>query len=70
MDEGAGQKEFRQLSSIWLPEFDNPMIPIPALTLVNLVWVSTTVVRAECRIDANKLIDSNRYKVTGRLGCK
>jgi len=26
--EGAGQLEFRQLSSIWGSEFDNPMIPI------------------------------------------
>jgi len=68
--EGAGQLEFRQLSSIWGSEFDNPMIPIPGETLAKVTFISTTVLRVECRIDANKLIDAPVYKITGRLGCK
>ncbi len=70
VDNGAGQKEFRQLSSIWLPEFNIPMIPLPAETLAKVEWVSTSVIVVKARIEANKLIDSPRYKITGREGCK
>jgi hypothetical protein len=70
VDQGAGQFEFRQLSSIWSSEFDNPLVGLPNETLCTVTFVSTTVLRVECRIDSNKLIDSNRYKITGRLGCK
>ena len=67
---GAGQMEYRQLSSIWGSEIDNPLLPITGGTLLDLVLVSPTVVRATCLIDPNKLIKSNRYKITGREGCK
>jgi len=70
VDNGAGQKEFRQLSSIWVSEFDNPMVGIVGETLSKVVWVSNTEIRVETRIEANKLIDSPRYKITGREGCK
>jgi hypothetical protein len=70
VDQGAGQFEFRQLSSIWAHELNIPMIPIPAETLAKVVWVSTSEIRVETRIEANKLIDSSRYKITGREGCK
>lgn len=69
VDSGAGQFEFRQLSSIWLPAVDNPLIPIPANTLAFLTLVSPTIIRVSCRVDSSKLIDSQRYKVTGRIGC-
>ena len=67
---GAGQKEFRQLSSIWLSEFDNPMIPLTGETLAKVTFNTTTKITVETRIDANKLIDASRYKITGREGCK
>jgi hypothetical protein len=74
VDNGAGQKEFRQLSSIWLPEFDNPMLPLPTpaavTTLVTIEQNSATKITVRSRIEANKLIDSPRYKITGREGCK
>jgi hypothetical protein len=70
VDEGAGQFEYRQLSSIWLPENDNPLLPLTGATLLDLVLVSPTVVRATCLIDPSKLIQANRYKITGREGCK
>lgn len=70
VENGAGQFEFRQLSSIWLPEFSNPMIPVPSETLSKVTFISTTQIRVETRIEANKLIDAPRYKITGREGCK
>lgn len=70
VDEGAGQFQFRQLSSVHLPEFDNPMEPIPGQTLSRVLFSSTTKLIVESRINANKLINATRYKVTGRLGCK
>jgi len=70
VDGGAGQKAFRQLSSVHLPENDNPIIPIPTKTLAEVTWVSTSKIIVEGRIDSNKLIDATRYKSSGRIGCK
>ena len=70
VDGGAGQKSFRQLSSIWLPELDNPMVPLPSETLAKIVWISNLKIRVETRIEANKLIDASRYRISGRIGCK
>ena len=70
VDEGIGQMEFRQLSSIWLPEIDNPLTPLSGDTLLNVQIISPTVLRCTCLINPNKLIEANRYKITGREGCK
>ena len=70
VDEGIGQMEFRQLSSVWLPELDNPLLPLAGDTLLNIQIISPTVLRCTCLIDPTKLIDANRYKITGREGCK
>jgi len=70
VDQGAGQFSFRQLSSVHLPEFDNPMEPLPNGTLANVLFDSPTKLIVESRINANKLISATRYKVSGRLGCK
>ena len=70
VDEGAGQREFRQLSSFVLPEADNPLIPLPSNTLLDIQIISPTVLRCTCLIDTNKLTEAQRYKVTGRQGCK
>ena len=66
--EGAGQFEYRQLSSIWLPENDNPLQPLTG-TLLNLTLVSPTQIRATCLIEPSNLITAERYKISGRIGC-
>ena len=70
VDGGAGQLEYRQLSSVVGSEADNPLIPIPAATFLSLSLPSANILRAECIIEPNKLIDATRYKITGREGCK
>jgi len=67
--EGAGFKEYRQLSSIWLPELDNPLLPLAGDTLLDVVLVSPTIIRATCLIDPSLLIQDTDYKITGRIGC-
>ena len=70
VDEGAGQFEFRQLSSIFASEFDNPLFGIPGSTLADISLVSPTQLQVDCLLTVNKLIDSERYKISGRIGCK
>ncbi len=70
VDGGAGFLEYRQLSSIVLPEVDNPLLPLSGGTLLDVVIVSPTVLRCSCLVDPNKLINASRYKITGREGCK
>ena len=70
VDEGAGQFEFRQLSSIFASEFDNPLYGIPGTTLADISLVSPTELQVDCLLTVNKLIDSERYKISGRVGCK
>ena len=69
-DRGAGQFAFRQLSSIFPAEFDNPLKGIPSQTLSTLTLSGgNTILTVECLIEANKLTDATRYKLTGRVGC-
>ena len=70
VDQGAGFLEYRQLSSIYLPEIDNPLLPLSGGTLLDIQIVSPTVLKCSCLVDPNKLIDATRYKITGREGCK
>lgn len=67
--EGAGQFEYRQLSSIWLPENDNPLTPLLGDTLLNLALISPTQIKGTCYIDPSNLITAERYKISGRIGC-
>jgi hypothetical protein len=67
---GAGEKSIRQLSSIWLPEFGNPLIPLPSTTLATVTFNATNQITVSCRIEANKLINADTYKVTGKMGGK
>ena len=70
VDGGAGQLEYRQLSSIIGSESGNPLIPVTGATLLDLSLPAANILRAECLIDPNLLIDATRYKITGREGCK
>jgi hypothetical protein len=70
VDNGAGQFEFRQLSSVWPYEFDTPVLPIPGETLCEIEWISNIQLIAKARIEASKLINSPRHKITSRIGCK
>lgn len=70
VDKGSGQFEFRQISSIWGRESDNPLIPIPNETLLKLTLLSPTEIKAECLVEPSLLLDAIRYKCSGRLGCK
>ena len=67
VDEGAGQFEFRQLSSIWQPESDNPLEGISG-TLLDLQLLSPTELKMSCLVDVDKLIDADRYKISSRSG--
>jgi hypothetical protein len=70
VDGGAGQLEYRQLSSVWLPEISNPLLPIAGGTLLDVQIINPTTLRCTCLVDPTKLINATRYKITGREGCK
>jgi len=70
VDGGAGFMEYRQLSSLMLPEVDNPLIPLSGSTLLDVQIIAPAVLRCTCLVDPNKLINATRYKITGREGCK
>tara|TARA_R100001443_G_scaffold108643_1_gene119279 strand:+ start:2463 stop:4982 length:2520 start_codon:yes stop_codon:yes gene_type:complete len=70
VDNGSGQMEQRQLSSIHLPEPSNPLVPLSGSTLLDLQLVSPTVIKATCLVNPSLLIQANRYKISGREGCK
>jgi hypothetical protein len=67
---GAGQPQFRQLSSDIGAELDNPLEPIAGATFLDLTLISSTIIRATCLVNPSKLIQANEYKITGRIGCK
>jgi len=69
IERGAGQFDFRQLSSRWGSEADNPLIPLDGETKLKFELVSPRVIKTSCLIDPNKLEQVLRYKITGRIGC-
>lgn len=71
IDKGAGRFEQRQLSSVWVPELDNPLRPIVGETRLKLSVDGTNkVLTAVCLVDPQLLTDAVRYRITGRVGCK
>lgn len=68
IDKGAGQFEFRQLSSVWGRESDNPLIPLPTETKLKVEQLALNRIKTSCLIDPNLLQDAIKYKLTARLG--
>lgn len=70
VDEGSGQFDFRQLSTEYGSESDNPLIPETGQTNVKLTLASPTQIIASCLVDTNKLPNATRFKLSSRIGCK
>lgn len=69
VDKGAGQFEFRQLSTVVGSEIDNPLVPLDGQTRVVKTLVSPTQITLECLVEPSLLQDAIRYKLSSRLGC-
>lgn len=69
VDKGAGEMEYRQLSSVWLSEGDNPLIPLSGETKLKLELLAPNVIKTSCLVDPTLLEQVERYKITGRIGC-
>lgn len=67
--DGAGEMEFRQLSSIVGSENDNPLIPLFGENRLKVVQISDSVINTSCLVDNTRLTQAEMYKITGRVGC-
>lgn len=70
VENGSGQFDFRQISSIWQSENDNPLKPLQGESLLKLTLINPTTVKAECLINPNYLPIAPRLKHSARIGCK
>lgn len=69
VDKGAGQFEFRQLSTEWGSESDNPLIPLQGETRTKKTLASPNKIVLECLVEPSLLLEAQRYKISSRLGC-
>lgn len=69
VDKGAGQMEFRQLSSVWDSEADNPLKPISGETHTKISKTAPNEILLECAVDPSLLQNASRFKLSSRLGC-
>lgn len=69
VDKGAGQFEFRQLSTVWGSESDNPLIPLQGESKTKKTLVSPSEILLECLVEPSLLTEAQRYKLSSRLGC-
>lgn len=65
--DGAGEKTFRQLSTVIGSESDNPLVPITGQTKCKITLVSSTLIKLECDVEPSLLINASKYKLTSRL---
>lgn len=71
IDRGAGRFEQRQLSSVWGSENDNPLKPLDGETKLKLEVDGTNkFLKMSCLVDPDILEDAEKYRVSGRVGCK
>ena len=66
---GAGEFEFRQLSSVWSSEDDNPLIPLENETHLKIELLAPRIIKTVCRINPELLTEASAFKISGRLGC-
>lgn len=66
---GAGEMEYRQLSSEWLSEGDNPLQPLSGEDNLKIELLAPNIVKATCLIEPSLLQQVEKYKITGRIGC-
>ena len=69
IENGPGQFEYRQLSSKWLSEPDNPLRPFDGEDNLRVESIDTNIAKSSCLIDPGLLESASRYKITGRIGC-
>lgn len=69
VDKGAGQFEFRQLSTVWGSETDNPLIPLAGETKTKKTAIGYNEILLECLVEPSLLQEAIRYKLSSRLGC-
>lgn len=70
VDKGAGSKEFREISSAWDSESDNPLKGIENEKRLTLEFDPTKkILKTTCVVEPEILEDAQRYRVTARLGC-
>ena len=68
--EGTGLFDFRQLSTVWGSEPDNPLKPLAGETKCKITLVDTTHIKLECLVMPDLLIEASKYKFSSRLGNK
>lgn len=66
---GAGEVNYRQLSSIWLSEEDNPLKPMSGEDNLKLESIAPNVIKSSCIIEPSLLNKVSKFKITGRIGC-
>ena len=70
IDKGAGIYEMHQISSVYVPETENPLQPLENETKLKLEIDNTNKkITSSCLVDSELLEDAVRYRVTGRIGC-
>jgi len=69
IDKGVGRPDYRQLSSVWGSESDNPLIPLENETKLKVIQIAPNVAKAVCLVEPTLLQEASRYKITGRIGC-
>lgn len=71
IDKGAGRFEQRQISTEYITESDNPLIPIDGQNKLSISVDGTgKVLTAKCLVDPELLQVAERYRITCRSGCK
>lgn len=69
IDKGPGEFEYRQISSVWEVESDNPLRPLPGENNLLIQQIAPNIVKAICLVEPSLLQDAIKYKITGRIGC-
>ena len=70
IDNGSGRFEQRQLSSVWNSESDNPLKPVEGETKLKMEVDGTNkFLKTTCLVDPDLLVDAEKYRITGRVGC-